>query len=477
MQIWMPYFQPLVFLLLLPLSLYLRRKKGSGHQKNLPPGSVGWPILGENVELSLLGSQKLMTERMQKHSPDAFTTSLFGQKLVVLCGAAGNKFIFTNENKLVTPWLPLSLRKVLFPDFDQLRHQEPKATFHSFKQDMLKPEALRHYMPVMDTLARHHLRHAWKPNSVVKVRQSTKKYTFELACRLFMGVADPERLEKLLEPFSLLTDGMVSLPLNLPGTDFNRAVGAARVVRAELLGIVEERRKELLLTRQGREDIMSRMLLASNEDGTYMMSESKVANMVVCVLVAALYEVSSAITIVTKSLAELPHIYDQVFKEQMEIAKSKGPDELLTEGDVEKMKYTWNVVLEALRMTPPSFGTFRETTTDISFAGFTIPKGWKIMWSPHSCHYNPDYFPDPEKFDPSRFEGSGPAPYTYVPFGGGARMCPGRGYAKLVILVFIHNLVTTFRFEKVFADEKMLFNRLSPAPAHGLPIRLHPHQN
>ena len=97
------------------------------------------------------------------------------------------------------------------------------------------------------------------------------------------------------------------------------------------------------------------------------------------------------------------------------------------------------------------------------------------MWTAHSSHMNPDYFPEPEKFDPSRFEGSGPAPYTYVPFGGGVNICPGRNYAKLVTLVFTHNLVTRFRLEKVIPNEMMLFGS-SPAPAHGLPLRLHPHK-
>lgn len=101
------------------------------------------------------------------------------------------------------------------------------------------------------------------------------------------------------------------------------------------------------------------------------------------------------------------------------------------------------------------------------------------MWSPHSSHNNPDYFPEPEKFDPSRFDGSGPAPYSYVPFGAGPTVCPGRSYVKLVILVFIHNLVTRFRLEKAIPipNEEILFHGAWPIPAHGLPLQLLPHPN
>uniref|UniRef100_A0A7N0TA95 Cytochrome P450 n=1 Tax=Kalanchoe fedtschenkoi TaxID=63787 RepID=A0A7N0TA95_KALFE len=134
---------------------------------------------------------------------------------------------------------------------------------------------------------------------------------------------------------------------------------------------------------------------------------------------------------------------------------------------------------QLMRLTPPQQGAFREAIQDFEYQGFFIPKGCEvcvICYLGVRMHMNPKYHPEPEKFDPSRFRGNGMAPHTYVPFGGGVRMCPGKEYSCLELLVFMHNLVTRFRFKKVIADEKIVLNPM-PSPAKGLPIRLFRHES
>ncbi|CAN4097950.1 unnamed protein product [Withania somnifera] len=469
----------LLALLFLPLSLFFIffLRKRDLNSKKLPPGTSGWPLLGENMEFAFLGPQKFINDRMNKYSPQVFQTSIMGEKMAFFCGAQGNKFLFSSENKLLTSWWPQSMKKaLLFPEFVESSLKEVSALKRSFLHDILKPEALKQYIPVMDAMSREHLDENWESNGVVKVFPLSKKYTFDLACRLFMSLVDPEEIKRLADPFTLVTNGMFSMPIDLPGTAYNRAIKGGKMVRDELMRIITQRRKELTENQEtaGR-DLLSKMLLVTDEDGQ-LMSEMEISNNIIGMLVASFETTSSAVTSVLKYLAELPHIYEEVYKEQMAIAKSKGAEELLTWEDIEKMKYSWNAARESLRLTPPAQGSFRETVTDFTYAGFTIPKGWKTFWSVHSTHKNPKYFSDPEKFDPSRFEGSGPAPFTFVPFGGGPRMCPGKEYARLEVLVFMHNVVKRFKLEKEIPDEKIVFHA-SPVPVHGLPVRLLSHGN
>ena len=83
---------------------------------------------------------------------------------------------------------------------------------------------------------------------------------------------------------------------------------------------------------------------------------------------------------------------------------------------------------------------------------------------------DPVHFPEPERFDPSRFEekqGRG----VYVPFGSGPHMCCGREYARIKVLVFLHNVVTRFRLSKANPNERVIYTP-DPVFVDGLRINL-----
>ncbi|XP_058226326.1 cytochrome P450 716A75-like [Rhododendron vialii] len=466
-----------LFVLLAILSLHFLISSNPKNLKNLPPGQTGLPVIGETLQYLAAGwkghPEKFIFDRVSKYSSYVYKTNLMREPTVVFCGAAAHKFLFSNENKLVQSWWPSSVDKI-FPSSNQTSSKEEAIKMRKMLPNFFKPEALQRYVGIMDTIARRHFSAEWENKDQIVVFPLSKRYTFWLACRIFLSIEDTKDVDKFLERFNLLAEGLLSLPVDLPGTPFNRAIKASDYIRKDLVGIIKRRKADLAEKKASpTQDILSHMLLTADEDGKYM-KESDIADKILGLLVGGHDTASSACAFIVKYLAELPEIYHGVYQEQMEIAKSKAPGELLNWDDIQKMKYSWNVACEVLRLAPPLQGAFRDVLTDFMYQGFSIPKGWKIYWSAHSTHKNAEYFPEPYKFNPSRFEGAGPAPYTFVPFGGGPRMCPGKEYARLEILVFMHNLVKRFRWEKLIPDEKIVVNPM-PVPEKGLPVRLFPH--
>ncbi|KAL8150925.1 hypothetical protein V2J09_020733 [Rumex salicifolius] len=464
----------LVLALLTLLFLHLDRRGPT--TDGLPPGSTGWPVIGESLEFLSAGwkgkPERFVFDRMTRFSSSCFRTSILGERVAVVCGPKGNKFLFSNEGKKVVSWWPRAVEKV-FPTSSLTDSKEEAMKMRRMlPQFLIKPEALRCFVGVMDSIARRHLDEMWTDRNQIIVFPLSKKYTFSLACKLFLSLEDPTHIARFAEPFDRLASGIITVPIDLPGTPFNRAIKASRIIRKELIDVIRQRKIELSENKASpTQDILSHMLTTpiEGEPGNepFFMKEDDIADKILGLLIGGHDTASAAITFVVKFLAELPH--------QMEIEKTKGEGELLTWNDLQKMKYSWNVACEVMRLAPPLQGAFRDAIHDFTFDGFHIPKGWKLYWSANATHLNPEYFPEPEKFDPSRFEGNGPAPYTYVPFGGGPRMCPGKEYARLEILVFMHNIVKRFKWEKLIADEKIVMDPM-PIPAKGLPIRVVPYK-
>ncbi|KAF2314570.1 hypothetical protein GH714_027697 [Hevea brasiliensis] len=406
---------------------------------NLPPGSLGWPLIGETpafFQASLEAKpEKFIRERMEKYDSRVFKTSLLGEPSIVFCGTAGHKFIFSNENKLVNLWWPSSTRKLFKSSLVNLVGDEAKR-IRKMLMTFLSPDALKSFTERIDMVTQEHIRKHWDGKE----------------------------------------EGL-SFPINIPGTRFYRAMKAANVIRKELKLIVRQRREALeKKIVSPPQDLLSYLLVNADTSGKFL-SEIEIIDNILLLLFAGHDTSRSALTLLMKYLAEMPQVYAKVLQEHLDIAKSKEQGEFLHWEDVQKMSYSWSVISEVLRLSPPVTGAYRQSIADFTYEGYTIPKGWKLHVSIGSTHKDPALFPNPENFDASRFEGgSGAAPYSIVTFGGGPRMCIGYEFARLEMLVFLHNIIRRFKWEVLMPQESFGYDPML-APSHGFPLRLKPLQS
>ncbi|KAH0744394.1 hypothetical protein KY290_032387 [Solanum tuberosum] len=412
-----------ISLFLLPVFCLLARRIRSS--KRVPPGSLGFPVIGQSLGLlramKANTAEKWLDERVQKYGPIS-KLSLFGKPTVFIYGQAANKFLFTSDGSVLTSKQPQSLKMILgdrcLLEMNDEDHKRVRDTLVSF----LKPDSLKRYVGKMDEEVRIHLETYWKDEQIIKVLPLMKTLTFDIICSLLFGLERGARRDQMLHPTR---------------------------TSSSLLSIRGENKQEL-------------------------MSENEIIHNVMLIMVAGYATSSILITFMVRLLAKNPNIHAAVLEEQEEIAQNKSPGESLTWEDLGNMKYTWRVAMETMRMFPPIFGGFRQTVKDIEYGGYLIPKGWQIFLVTAKTHMDSSIFQELEKFDPARFENTASLPpYNFVPFGGGARICPGYEFAKVETLVTIHYLVTHITWKLCCTDD--FFSRdPTPVPTQGLPIQIIP---
>jgi len=91
----------------------------------------------------------------------------------------------------------------------------------------------------------------------------------------------------------------------------------------------------------------------------------------------------------------------------------------------------------------------RIATQDCTIKGLHIKKDNSILIPVYSIHHDPEYFPDPDKFDPERFSPEAKQsrhPYAYQPFGHGPRNCMGKRFALFEMKMILARILKKFSF-------------------------------
>ncbi len=135
---------------------------------------------------------------------------------------------------------------------------------------------------------------------------------------------------------------------------------------------------------------------------------------------------------------------DALAKARTEVDACLG-DRPPTFEDTGQLVYLGNVIREALRLYPPIHLGSRVAAVDLSYDGYAIPAGARVVYSIYLTQRHPDYWPDPHTFHPDRFAGGErEAPYTWLALGGGPRSCIGGAFGQVESKVILARLLQRY---------------------------------
>ncbi|XP_054810431.1 abscisic acid 8'-hydroxylase CYP707A2-like [Prosopis cineraria] len=375
------------------------------------------------------------------------------------------KFVL-NKADLFKPTFPASKERILGKHALMFHQGEYHSKLRRLVLRTFMPETIKHIVPNIETIAIVCLR-SWE-NREITTFLEMKTFTFNVALLSILGKEEGGYGEDLKRCYYILEKAYNSMPVNLPGTLFHKAMKARKELGEILSRIMANRKREKKT--EEKKDLLG--WLMEEKAG---LTDEQIADNVIGVIFAARDTTASVLTWIVKYLAENPSVLRAVTEEQGRIMKKKeesGEGKALNWEDVKNMALTSRVIQETLRIATILSFTFREAVQDVQYQGFLIPRGWKVLPLFRNIHHSADNFNEPDKFDPSRFEVS-PKPNTYVPFGNGTHACPGNELAKLEILVLLHHLVTNYRWSLEGAQNGIQYGPFA-LPHNGLPIRLFP---
>jgi len=196
-------------------------------------------------------------------------------------------------------------------------------------------------------------------------------------------------------------------------------------------GLITERRQG-----EPRGDLLDLLLEARYEDGSTMSYEQLIDECLI-LIVAGHETAANVLTWTVYELLKSPELFKQVRSEA----------DLVYDDDatkyVKNLNFAEKIAKETLRLYPPIWGLDRISIRDCDFTGNVIPKGTSFLILVYGVHRNPKYWPNPDTFDPDRFDQDGDSfaqDDNYIPFGSGPRFCIGQAFAMLELKLVIAEL-------------------------------------
>lgn len=344
------------------------------------------------------------------------------------------------------------------------RHQEQRALL----LPLFQRPAIREKAGAMSEVLAS-LLGAWSPGMLVDAKQEMRRLMLRLSSEVLFGREDPARSWRLGELIgSWLTrnfQGRVWLALfDLPGMPYRRLLQSAVEIEREIHAMVEAKRA----AGAPGDDVVSTLLRARDARQPWMRNRDVVGQ--ATMLFAASYETTAnAMTWTLFLLAQHPQVAEDL-ADELGVALRGAPASL---DALERLPLLDAVLRESMRIFPPVPYAIRLVRGEGALGALALRDRDRVIVSHYVTHHLPELYPDPQRFDPSRWQGMRRGPYEYLPFGAGPRTCIGINFANAAMKLALAAIAPRFRLSLPPGTRVDRSVAVTLSPRGPLPLRLH----
>jgi cytochrome P450 len=269
----------------------------------------------------------------------------------------------------------------------------------------------------------------------INLSDDTSELTLEIVLRSIFG-SDLERLEKQFG----------ANPFEVVAKEQNRDLKFAFRFRSltKLVAELINRRRQ---TPEEHFDFLEMLMASRDRETDEPMSDKELIDEVLTLIVAGHETTAAALTWTWYLIGRHPQTAERLQAE----ADRTSPDQTLGLDAAESLRFTHQVLQEALRLYPPGWLITRRTLEADELGGFAIPARTDVFISPYMLHRHPAFWSEPEEFRPERFAGADAEErhrFSYIPFAVGPRHCIGENIAMFEMLVHVHTMSRRFRLTR-----------------------------
>jgi len=349
-----------------------------------------------------------------------------------LCGGASSNvlepFVGPSSILLTTGVTHLRQRRMVLPPFHGERMEAHRAAIAGLAEAELD---------------------RWEPGRPLRTQPRMQELTLDVILQVVLGAPDPQLRAALRDALDMTTSPPRLVALSLaprgspPWRSFERAVARVDVhLRAAIRARPADSARGPGATAGSAAPAVIDELIAAGA------SEDELRDQVVTLLAAGHETTAGSLAWALERLARHPRVVGR-----------------LREGDDAYLDAT---VKEVLRLRPVLSITPRKVVEPFTVGRWRLPPGVHVTPCIYLAHRRPELWPEPTAFRPERFLDGAPAPYSWLPFGGGVRRCAGAAFATMELHEVLRAVVRRFDLRPGGpGGERMRRRGVTLTPSHG----------